>query len=193
MAKRTTKKTVFLIVDDNDQRNELAKGLRDAGYDVHAYMTAREFLIDKQNYSGGVVVTEYRLHGIAGPELCQQLAREGADFPAVMIARRADVSTVLAGKVSDLVVIPVTIKSLQEAITRATEGDDFSAEELELAFRKVTEREREICELIVDGKASREIAAALEVSTKHVETHRVKIMDKTRADDVGHLARMWRA
>lgn len=172
--------------------NELASGLGNAGYDVHDYMTAREFLIDKRNYSGGVVVTEYRLQGITGPELCQQLAKERADFPTVLITGRVNVSKVLAAKVVEIIVIPFTLKSLQEAITRATEGDDVTDEELERASRKVTGREREICELVVDGKSSREIAAALELSTKAVETHRTKIMDKTRADDVGHLARMWR-
>lgn len=51
-----TKTTVFLIVDDNDQRNELAKGLRDVRYDLHDYMTDREFLIDKRHHMSGVDV-----------------------------------------------------------------------------------------------------------------------------------------
>ena len=60
-------------------------------------------------------------------------------------------------------------------------------------FPELTAREREICELVVGGKPSREIASLLELSIKTVEAHRGRIMDKTRADDVGHLARLWRA
>jgi len=64
MAKRAKKTPVFLIFDDTAQRESLATELRSAGCVVHDYMTAREFLIDKPNHSGGVVVADYRLQGM---------------------------------------------------------------------------------------------------------------------------------
>ena len=82
---------------------------------------------------------------------------------------------------------------IETAIKRATEGEVFTDAELELAFKKLTEREREVAALVVDGKSSREIGAELGVSVKTVESHRMRVMDKTRADDVGHLVRLWRA
>jgi two-component system response regulator FixJ len=99
----------------------------------------------------------------------------------------------VVASVFDLVPKPVTVESLQDAITRATDGAEFTDAELERAFRKLTESERKITALVVDGKASCEIRAALGVSRKTVEAHRARIMDKTRAEDVGHLARLWRA
>lgn len=187
MAKRAKKATVFLIVDDRRQRESLAAQLRSTGYDVHDYMTAREFLIDKRHHSSGVVVADFRLQDMTGVELCEQLCKEQSAFPVVLLAGYADVPKVLAAGMPELVVRPVAIKSLKAAITRATEGEVITDAELERAFRKLTGREGEIAALVVAGKSSREIGAALRISTKTVEAHRARIMDKTRADDVGHL------
>ena len=192
MAKRAQKTTVFLIVDDTAQRQNLAADLRTAGFDVHDYITAREFLIDKRHHPGGVVLAEYRLQGMNGRELTEQLAKERSHFPVVLIASHADVPKVIGSDAADILVKPMAIESLQAAITRATDGEVFTVAELELAFRKLTEREREIAGLVVDGKSSREISASLGISTKTIEAHRARIMDKTRADDVGHLVRLWR-
>ena len=193
MAKQAKKTTVFLIVDDSDQRQRLATELREMGYDVHDYMTGREFMIDQRNHASGVVVADYRLQGMNGRELAEQLAKDRSHFPVVLIAGHADVPKVIGSDAADILVKPVVIKSVHNAIRRAIDGEVFTDAELDLAFRKLTERECEIAGLVVDGKSSREISASLGISTKTVEAHRARIMDKTRADDVGHLARLWRA
>lgn len=193
MAKRKEKTTVFLIVDDNDQRNELANGLREAGYDVHEYMTAREFLIDKPRYSGGVVVCEYRLHDMTGLELYERLAEERSAFPVVLMTKRIDVSKVLAARVAAFIVRPATIESVHDAIQRVTEGEVFTDAELEHAFQRLSRRELEVGELIVAGHKRHEIAELLKIAMKTVEVHRRRLMDNLRADDLGHLARLCRA
>ena len=68
MAKRSTKQEsqqVFLIVSDRKRCSALAEELRADGLKVEEYQTAREFLIDKVNHQGGVVVASVRLMGLA--------------------------------------------------------------------------------------------------------------------------------
>lgn len=48
----------------------------------------------------------------------------------------------------------------------------------ELLRRKTSNREREVLQLLVEGKSTKEIASTLYVSVKTVETHRKQIMDK---------------
>lgn len=193
MAKLKEKTTVFLIVDDNDQRNKLANGLRDVGYDVHDYMTAREFLIDKPRYSGGVVVCDYRLLGMNGVELYERLAEERSAFPIVLVTKRIDVSKVLSRNVAEFIVNPATIESVHDAIQRVTAGEVFTDAKLELAFKRLTPRELEVGELIVAGHTRHEIAELLKISMKTVEVHRRRLMENLRANDVAHLVRLWRA
>jgi two-component system response regulator FixJ len=181
MAKRVEKTVVFLIIDERGRREALAAKLHASGFDVHDYMTPREFLIDKRNHSSGVVVADYRLQGITGLELAEQLTREAADFPFVIMAGHGDIPKVIVGKISDVVVKPVAMDAMTEAITRVVEGEEITDDELQRSFGRLTARELEIIGIVAEGKSSREIGAALGISTKTVEGCRARIMDKTRA------------
>ncbi len=88
MAKKSSKKKapIFLIMQDRQQCRDMADGVREAGYDVTEYQTGREFLIDKRNHTGGIVIAEYRLAGMLGDELVKELASERETFPVVLIA-----------------------------------------------------------------------------------------------------------
>ena len=193
MAKQAGKTAVFLIMKDGEQRSSLAADLAATGYQVTEYMTGREFLIDKQQHSGGAVVVDLRLPGMTGLELAEQLRNERAEFPVILIAGHADVPKAIAAGAADLLIKPVNAEAVAAAVLRVTQGEVFDDADLELAFRKVTGRQREIITLVAEGKSSPEIGAELGVSSKTVEGHRTSIMSKTRAEGAGHLVRMWRA
>ena len=67
---------------------------------------------------------------------------------------------------------------------------DDELDATEDSLNRLTTREREVLDHVVDGLSSREIAGELDVSTKTVEAHRARINDKMRADNVAHLIRM---
>jgi FixJ family two-component response regulator len=54
----------------------------------------------------------------------------------------------------------------------------------------LTHREREVLDLVVGGKANKEIAAALHLSPKTVEVHRAHVMEKMQASSVAELVRL---
>ena len=194
MAKKQPKPvaSVFLIVRDRQQCSELAEGIRAAGYDVTEYQTAREFLIDKRNHQRGVVLSEIRLLGSMGTELVEQLAGEKESFPVVLIANHADIPKAVKSG-ADFVCGQLTVDALTDAIQRTLSPADPDERDLEKSFQSLTLRELGVLEGVVEGKASRDIAADLGISQKAVEAHRARINDKTRAADVGGLVRMWKA
>jgi DNA-binding NarL/FixJ family response regulator len=53
----------------------------------------------------------------------------------------------------------------------------------------LTRRQREILQLIAEGKSTKEIAHVLDVSVKTVETHRMRLMDRLGIHDVPGLVR----
>ena len=70
---------------------------------------------------------------------------------------------------------------------------DFVGEDLEYiedSLSRITEREREVLDLLVEGYSSREIGSQLGVPTKTIEADRARINDKMRSDDLAHLVRM---
>jgi DNA-binding NarL/FixJ family response regulator len=62
----------------------------------------------------------------------------------------------------------------------APEGDPLAG---------LTARQREILQLIAEGKSTKEIATALAVGVKTVETHRAKLMERLNIRDVAGLVR----
>jgi DNA-binding NarL/FixJ family response regulator len=62
-------------------------------------------------------------------------------------------------------------------------------EQLETATSRVTAREREIIQLLAEGKSNKEVASALNISTRTAETHRANIMHKLGLSSLGDLVR----
>jgi DNA-binding NarL/FixJ family response regulator len=68
-------------------------------------------------------------------------------------------------------------------------GKDRSTRETQPQFNKVSRKEREVLQLIAEGRKTREIAGTLGVSIKTVETHRRNIMKKLNIFSVAGLTK----
>jgi DNA-binding NarL/FixJ family response regulator len=66
---------------------------------------------------------------------------------------------------------------------------DFCQKQRSDPFESLTNREKEIFHLIVQGNQNKEIAKQLSISVRTVETHRAKIMDKLSLRDQAELVR----
>jgi FixJ family two-component response regulator len=100
--------------------------------------------------------------------------------------------------VLDFLLKPVNAEILPGLVARAYaqyyDVDwEFVGEDLDFiedSLSRITEREREVLDLLVEGYPGREIGSQLGVSTKTIEAHRARINDKIRSDDLAHLVRM---
>jgi DNA-binding NarL/FixJ family response regulator len=68
-------------------------------------------------------------------------------------------------------------------------ADDGRKEASEFVRNRLTPREREIVQLLAEGKSSKEVAAALSISVKTAETHRANLMRKLQLHTVSELVR----
>jgi two-component system response regulator FixJ len=194
MAKKPSKRKapIFLIMQDRQQCSDMADDVREARYDVTEYQTGREFLIDKRNHTGGIVLAEFRLYGMLGDELAKERAIERETFPVVLIATQYDGPRAVRAGV-DFFARGPTIEALLEAINRTETPEVFDEDSLRWGFEKLSQSESKVLDGVLAGKGSREIAIDLGISSKTVEAHRARINAKTRARDLGELVRMWKA
>ena len=193
--------TVFLVEDDQAVRGSLVSALNDEKIPVRDYMTAMEFYRDFREVQPGVLILDLRLPGMTGMELQEKLKEENFKLPVVMISGHADVPMAVRAMKNgafDFLCKPVRAEELIQAVARAYafyynvdhEVLEAELEETEESMSRLTGRERQVLDLVVEGLSSREISTELDVSTKTVEAHRARINDKMRADSVAHLIRM---
>ena len=191
--------TVFVVDDDRAMRESLSWLLDSVGLRVRSYATAADFLAEHDPAQPGCLVLDVRMPGMSGLDLQAELARRGVELPTIVITGHAEVSmavrAVKAGAL-DFIEKPFSDQLLLDRVRQALEVD-LEAREVrrrrEDARRRLatlTAREREVLDLVVAGKANKEIASALGVSPKTVEVHRAHVMSKMCVDSLAELIRI---
>ncbi|MFD2183891.1 response regulator transcription factor [Rhodoplanes azumiensis] len=190
--------TIFVIDDQEPVRHSLAEMLGVFGFAVETFPSADDFLAALEPGRIGVVVADVKMPGTDGIALVRELARRGVRLPVVLISGHADVAMAVAAikaGADDFIEKPIDDTALVAAINRALARtfEEFAAqrakESLAVRFARLTPRQIEIFDLVVEGYTSHAIAAKLAISTRTVESYRAEIMDKMEAESVAVLVR----
>jgi two-component system response regulator FixJ len=195
----TSEATVFVVDDNITVCQSLRVLLESAGLAVETFTASEEFLAVYDPARAGCLVLDVRLrHGKNGLDLQDELRRRKAMLPIIVLSGHGNVPTSVralkAGAV-DFLQKPAPPKLLLERIRAAIETDrQARAATTERAavinqLARLTPREREVMELLIAGKTSKEIAAALNVSARTVEGHRRMVLSKMNVSSATHLVR----
>jgi two-component system, LuxR family, response regulator FixJ len=135
---------------------------------------------------------------IDGIELVRELSRRGIATPVVVISGHADiamaVATIKAGG-EDFIEKPIDDNELAAAINRGLarrfelQQRQETIQHLRARFDRLTPREVQVFDLVVEGHTSASIGNLLEISPRTVESYRVPIMEKMGAASVAGLVR----
>ena len=137
--------------------------------------------------------------GMSGLELLEHLAREGLHIPAVIITGHGDVPMAVRAMKSgavDFIEKPFNDEALLDAIRRAIAFEEQQRSQysehrqVNERLAHLTPREREVMDMVCDGKSNKEIANSLGVSAKTIEAHRARVMEKMQAGSLAELVRM---
>ncbi|HTP99424.1 MAG TPA: response regulator [Casimicrobiaceae bacterium] len=190
---RPTEPTIFVVDDDEAVRDSLAMMLRAAGRAVETFTTAQEFIDRRGDARTGCVVLDVRMPGMSGIELQEWLTEHNDTLPIVFLTGHGDipmaVRTIKRGAY-DFLQKPVDDQHLLDAIDAAMSGElppDAQSRTLPPAVASLSKREREVLDLILDGRQTRAIAEALFISVKTVEFHRSRIHAKLGVASMAEL------
>ncbi|MBW7906654.1 MAG: response regulator transcription factor [Phycisphaerae bacterium] len=194
-----TEGTVFVVDDDPAVRKSLELLMRSVGLPVQTYRTAQEFLDRHRPEQPGCLVLDVRMPGMSGPELQRHLKETGADLPTIIITGHGDVPVaVRAMKDGALEFLQkpfstqLLLEHIRAALDRDVERREALARRSSVAARlaALTERERQVMELVVSGKISKEVAAELGISKKTVDVHRARVMQKLQVQSLPELVEL---
>ena len=191
--------SVYVVEDEPSVRKSLCALLESHGHQTIACETAEHFL---EVYDPGLracLVLDLRLPGLSGIELQARLVEMGSKLPIIIVSAHGDVPVAIeamrAGAL-DFIEKPAQIEQLMEAVEMAGallfDRRPFSVPKKIVAERlsKLTDREHEVLQYLLEGNLNKEIAAKLGLSLRTVEVHRSRIREKMQARGIADLIRM---
>lgn len=187
---------IYLVDDDAAVREALAMLLATYGKEVATFGDASHLIAHVDWTKPGVLILDLRLPAVSGLQLMTQLAAKGISWPTIMITGHGDVEAcrrAFRAGVTDFLTKPVDEHVLMEAIAacEAQLVEHLIQAETAALLKQLTGREAEVMQLVSKGLGSKEIAAALKVSVRTIDSHRASIAAKLGTPSVAEQTRLW--
>ena len=199
--------TVYIVDDDAEVREALAWLLRSRRVPSEAYDSAESFehMLSERSPQRQpcCLLLDVRMPGMSGLALFDRMIERGdiAAMPVIFLTGHADVPTAVATVkrgAFDFCEKPFSDNQLVNRIEAALE---LSATHLEASRAKhevndrlaeLTDRERDVMRLVVEGLPNKLIADQLDISVRTVEVHRARLFDKMQVKSAVELANLLR-
>ena len=169
----TPETRVYLVDDDPSACQALCRLLESQDMKVQSFHSAADFLESYDSSLPSCLILDVRMPGMSGLELQARLLERQIDIPIVFISGFADV--------------PTATQAL-----RAGAFDFLQSSEVNRRYNRLTEREREVMDLMIAGETIKQIATQLEISIQTAAKHRSRILDKMRTENDVKLVNLLR-
>ena len=189
---------IHLIDDDEAVRASLALLIGTVGLRVQTWADPQEFMRSFDRQGVGAIVLDVRMPGTSGLTVLDALIDQGVDQPVIMLtghgtvelcrrAFKAGATEFLEKPVDDEVLLETLQNAVRQHVhSRERHQADRQAHE---RYAQLSDREREVLGLIVEGLTNKEIGRALGLSPRTVETHRANLFAKLQVESLAHLIR----
>ena len=191
--------TVLVVDDDDAVRDSIKELVESVGLKAQTFASAQSFLESYTTDQAGCLVLDVRMARMSGLTLQAKLKEMGADLPIIFITGHGDIDmAVQVMKVGavDLIQKPYHEQNLLDSINDALEidvekrGASRKQGALEKQIASLTEREREVMDLLAGGHTNKAVAEQLGISPRTVEVHRQRVLEKCEVKSVPQLIRL---
>lgn len=190
--------TVFIVDDDPEVRTALGLLLKSVGLTTEAFESAQSYWQQYDRERAGCLLLDLRMPGMSGLELQEKLNALSYHPPIIFITGHGEVPTAVQAMkfgAVDFIQKPFSDQQLIDRVQQALKADVAQRQTQEekqgirACFQKLTPREREVMAGVVLGKLNKVIAYDLDVSTRTVEIHRSRVMEKMNVRSLSELVR----
>lgn len=198
-----------LIADDHSLVRAGIRALLEQLPDIEVVAEAsngREALELVRRHQPNIVLMDFAMPELSGVEAIRQLAKESSKTRSIIFSMHADEEHVwqalqagAAGylvKGGALVELELALRSvvagqsyLSPGVSKPIISEYLQRTGNEDATKSLTARQREILQMIAEGKSTKQIALLLNVSVKTVVSHRSRLMTRLDAKDIAALVR----
>jgi FixJ family two-component response regulator len=190
---------VYLVDDDPDICRSMTSVLGSVGYSISTFASAEEFLQEETSPEPHCLIADLLLPGMTGLKLCRQVAANCPACGFIVISGNADVASAVEairigafdflekpfGREKLLAAVHDTIQEVTARCrVRQEEGYAWAR------FEKLTARERDVFGMVAAGLPTKTIARSCGISTRTVDVHRSRILQKLQIESPTQLAHL---
>lgn len=188
--------TVFVLDGDAASCEAVRRLVSAMNLHCEVYTSGQEFLEAYEESWRGCLVMELRVPGVSGLQVQRALRAKGTRLPVVFLVSHADVSIAVEAMRNGAIHFlekPFRAHELWNAIQEAIDFDQEWHEDsgwqeaLDRRLATLTAKERQVLELLGQGKSNHDIAATMGVSTRTVEVHRARLMQRLEVTSLKEL------
>lgn len=185
---------VHILDDDETVVDAATFLLTQAGYDVVSWSNSKTFLEQVNPFEPGVVLLDMRMPYFDGRQVHKMLKQKNSVLQVIIMTAFADVDMAvneLKQGAIDFLQKPILFDQLKTALENARIRSEkrFQQYQIEQCYDQLSEKEKEVLALIIEGNINKQIAERLNISVRTVEVHRSHIMEKMHAKNVAELIR----
>ncbi|ASQ44784.1 response regulator transcription factor [Legionella clemsonensis] len=184
---------VIIIDDDKTITDSLRWLCESISLPVKTYGCTKSYLAHHDVNERGCLIVDVRMPFMSGLELIEHLNTQKSSLATIVMTAYGDIPMAVramkAGAV-DFVQKPFNAQALLETVQKClNKVQDAKRTNFSERFNELTKRERQVLDLILEGKLNKEIAYELSIAISTVEAHRAKIMQKMHVKTLGQLMR----
>jgi len=190
---------VHIVDDDEAIRDALHWLFTSREVPAAAYESAEAFLDVWSESMAGCLLLDIRMDGMSGLELFDRLREHGCRLPVIFLTGHGDVPAAVSALkkgARDFVEKPFNDNDLVDRVIEALALDaeqrarDAGQASLAARLATLTQRERQVMDLVIAGKLNKVIADDLGISMRTVEVHRAHVFEKMGVKTAVELARL---
>lgn len=195
-----TRIKLAFVDDDAAFLFEFSQRLQALGFNVRSFRDGLALLSElERGLAIDCICADVRMPNLSGLELQQRLAAQQDYLPLILFTGYADVEIAVSAMKAgawDFVGKPIDETRLAASIKAAVDDARRKVNEIganaRIAARvaELSDRHRQVLDLMVQGLTSKQIASALDINHRTVENYRAHVMDHIGVGNVAQLVRV---
>ncbi|RRN02376.1 DNA-binding response regulator [Bibersteinia trehalosi] len=183
---------IHILDDEESILDAMSFLLAPLGVEIQTWQSSLDFLEQADLHQQGVLLLDIRMPLPDGQQVHQQLREARSTLAVVIMTAHGDVPMAVAelkkGAV-DFIQKPASFEQLKQAIHQAEKASEQAVKihEIRQNYAKLTDKERNLVPLIMQGISNKQIADKLAISVRTVEVHRANVMEKMQAESLAEL------